>query len=140
MSKNPPQQTPGGQIKHSMLSKLSGETMGLGFIGLDTYMRVQEGENVIPALAKAAVTNAFWAAMPGGWATMLGYTAATMLPAFSNAVDQGIAGVSQKLTPFGQGYTPTQQSELLKTDGINRMMQNRQLMMQRHAMNNRKIY
>lgn len=126
--------------KQSMLSKAIGSGLGYGFIGLDTYMRVQDGEHIVPAVAKAALTNAFWMAVPGGLATMVGFTAATMLPQFSNMMDQATSGISAKKKMFAGSYAQNEAQQMMLQDGVNRLMENRKVSISRHAMRHRKFY
>jgi hypothetical protein len=111
------------------IMKNFGSIASYGFFGLDAYSRMKDGENFIPAVAKAALTNAFWAAVPGGLWTMVGYTAATMLPTIANAIDQAAAGQAQKFSMFGSKFQETEAQQMMLGDSVNKMMMNREVSM-----------
>jgi hypothetical protein len=116
--------------KKGGILKNFGSVASYGFFGFDAYSRMKDGESFVPAVAKAALTNAFWAAVPGGLVTMVGYTAATMLPTIGNAIDQAAAAQKQKFSAFGSNFKETEAQQMMMGDSLNKMMMNKGIAMQ----------
>ena len=81
------------------------KVLGPAFIGVDTVMRVKDGESVPVALGKAVLTNAAWSLVPGGvvggLAVMGGMAAVQMAPAIAQAMNQKEANMGKKGMVFG---------------------------------------
>src|SRR5690625_1212647 len=76
------------------INKLSAvnKALGVGFVGVDSYLRMKEGESAPVAVGKALMTNALWAMAPGGLiggvAIGVGVGVAQALPDMINAAEQ----------------------------------------------------
>lgn len=120
-----------------------GGLVGIGFIGFDTYSRMEEGESFFPALGKAAVTQAIYANMPFGMTALIGGALLEAAPAVSNAVDQMGAGVANKYQAFSGGFMQSDGQMMSKDVGLKVTMNNQEriaMSMSRHAMRNHKLY
>lgn len=124
-----------------------GGAIGYGFVGFDTYFRVQDGESFLPALGKAALTNAIYANVPGGIGVGIGVMAAQAaiesMPAIMNAVDQMGGAHASKYQMFNGGFLQSENQSMLRDVGMNVTQRNQERIssyMSRHAMRNHKIY
>ncbi|SFJ62495.1 hypothetical protein SAMN02799624_05227 [Paenibacillus sp. UNC496MF] len=120
-----------------------GGVAGYGFIGLDAYTRMKDGESMPVAIGKAAVSNALWMAVPGGAATMLGVMALQMAPEIARGLDQVKAGIGAKSRSFGGGFQQSDGQQYMKQMGLNNAMsarQNASSIMANHARGAAKSY
>ncbi|WP_067924111.1 hypothetical protein [Alicyclobacillus shizuokensis] len=113
------------------------------FTGLGTAVGMASGESLPVALGKSVMENALWSLVPGGFATMLGVTAAQMLPEIMNATTMAESRLGQRSAMFGAGYIDTEAAASLRQTTLNQMMQARQnasLAVMGHARNAAKAY
>lgn len=79
--------------------------LGPGFVGVDTVMRVKDGEAVPVALGKALLTNAAMNLIPGGMvggiAVMGGLAAIEMAPTVARAIEAKQNQMGKKGMVFG---------------------------------------
>lgn len=97
------------------------KVLGPTFVGVDTVMRVKDGEAVPVALGKALVTNAAFSMIPGGIiggvAVMGGVAAIQAAPTIARAVADKQARMGQKSMTFGGA------SKFIGNEGQENMMQ-----------------
>jgi len=131
-----------GKQPRSMKGVL-GSAFGYGMIGVDAYMRVKNGESMLPAVGKALVTNALWAMAPGGWGAALGLGFLESAPQLANIVDAKASMLGAKVQMFGGGYTQNEGQEWMKNESMMNMVQARNTgaaIMANHARSARKLY
>lgn len=107
------------------LAKLNG-AMAAGFVGLDTYMNMQEGDSMPVAAGKALLTNAIWMAVPGGFFTAAAFGVAMATPQILDAVHQGRRNLSRKAQIFGKGFQENEGQQLMKYFSMQSMQNARQ--------------
>lgn len=98
-----PSNMPPGHVNPKRFPKISGQNAiaGVGTVW-DAYARVKDGEHVVPAVGKALLTGAFYAALPGG---VIGSVAGAMaLGAAQGAGDMydGVQAMKQQFQQNGQ--------------------------------------
>lgn len=130
----------------SQLGKVN-TALGVGFVGVDAYMRMKEGESAPAAVGKALVTNALWSLAPGGLvgglAIAAGATAVQLAPDIVRAIDQKHARFHQNRNRFGSNFQSTQAQQALEYQGINQIQQARQHVtrqMANHARGAQRVY
>ena len=120
--------------------------LGIGFVGVDSYMRMQEGESAPVAVGKALLTNAVWAMAPGGvlggLAISAGAAAVQIAPDLINKAEQKKAEFHQNLNRFGSNYQSTAAQQSLQQQGINQIQQARQHVanVENHARGSQRVY
>jgi hypothetical protein len=127
----------------SKAKSVFGGVAGYGFIGLDAYTRMKDGESAPVAIGKAAVSNALWMAVPGGAATMVGLMALQMAPEIARGLDQVKAGIGSKSRSFGGGFQQSDGQQYMKQMGLSNVMsarQNASSIMANHARGAAKSY
>lgn len=129
-----------------LIQRLNGP-LGYAAVGLDSYMRIKEGESVPVAVGKALFTNALWAMVPGGMVgavgLSLGFTAAQAVPMIANWIDQKRAALNQQRSQFGGNFQSTQAQQMLMNHGINQIVSARSQLaasMANHARNAQRVY
>jgi hypothetical protein len=130
----------------SKLAKANG-VLGVGFVGLDSYMRIKDGENPVAAVGKALATNAMWAMAPGGVvggaALMLGMTAAQLAPEVLNATARAKSNLAAHKTRFGSNFQSSEAQMMLQDAGLNRISSARNHLsgvMSNHARGSQRVY
>lgn len=138
-----PQNVKGSVNKLNTINK----ALGVGFVGLDSYMRIKEGESAPVAVGKALLTNALWAMAPGGLvgglAIGVGIGVAQAAPEMINRIEQRKARLHQNLNRFGSNFQSTQVQQALEYQGINQIQQARQhvaAQMATHARGAQRVY
>lgn len=123
--------------------KMGGNILNHGFIGIDTYMRVKDGEKLPVALGKAVLTNAAFSLIPGGIvgaAAVMGVMAA---PTVMNTLDQAAGGLNAKKQQFGGNFQESETQFNMMQRGLGNM-QNARLQatksMANHARGAQKVY
>lgn len=117
------EQAVGNSGKMTKINKV----LGPGFVGVDTIMRVKDGESVPVALGKALVTNAAFNMIPGGMvggiAVMAGISAIQAAPAISRAIEAKQAKMGQKGMTFGGAskFIGNEAQENMKQQGLSQM-------------------
>lgn len=145
---NPTQQMlpPGngkGQINSLRKEGKLSRVLGGGFVAFDAYSRIKDGENAAVAIGKAALTNAAWNLMPGGLLAMAAVAGAQMAPEIVRMTDAAKAGISQRGSMFGGGYTQNEGQVFMQQMGMNNAMNARQTasaIMSKHARGASKSY
>lgn len=140
-----PKNTKGVTNKFDKVNKV----LGPGFVALDTYMNIKEGDNVPVALGKAMLLNAAWELAPGGLVGGLaigaGMVATQMAPVVGAAIDQKASSINQYKQNFSNAshYQSSQAQRMLASQGINQI-RNAQLQatrqMANHARNAQRVY
>lgn len=138
-----PQNVKGSVNKLNTINK----ALGVGFVGIDSYMRIKEGESAPVAVGKALLTNALWAMAPGGLvgglAIGVGIGVAQAAPEMINRIEQRKARLHQNLNRFGSNFQSTQVQQALEYQGINQIQQARQhvaTQMATHARGAQRVY
>lgn len=135
--------------KKSTMGKwaIGNQVAGVGMVGVDSYMRIKEGQNPVSAVGGALVSNAMWGLVPGGQlaaiGVMAGMAVAQVAPAVSNAIDAKKAEHSAKLNRFGSNWQSSEAQQMLQTQGINQISAARDHFAKRmanHARNAQKVY
>jgi hypothetical protein len=129
-----------------IMRKINGP-LSYGFVGLDAYMRVKEGEALPVAAGKALLTNALWGMLPGGqvaaFGLMAGSIAVEAAPMIANAIDRKRAELNQKRSQFGGNFQSTQAQHMMMNHGINQITNARSHLaasMVNHARNAQRVY
>ncbi len=122
----PPEQNAKGSInKLNTLNK----GLGVGFVGIDSYMRVKEGESAPVAIGKSLLTNAAWAMAPGGLvggiAIAGGIAATQAIPSAINNINERTSRLGQNLNRFGSNFQSTEAQRTMEYQGINQIEQAR---------------
>lgn len=131
--------TPSDVAKKSKL--LSGRNLlGGAFVGYDAYSRIKDGENAAVAIGKAVVTNALFAALPGGIVGGLaiggGVMVASMAPDLYDAVEAKKADLSRKSDSFQTSFEESEGQIANRQQGMQQQQQAEQYAldrMRRHA-------
>lgn len=145
MSEQLPTKTGKGNI--NKLAKVNA-ALGVGFVGLDSYMRIKhEGESAPVAVGKALLTNAVWSMAPGGLVGGLaigaGVAAVQLAPEIVRKIDQKQASLHVNRNRFGSNFQSSQAQEAMQYVGINQIQQARQHVarnMARHASGAQRVY
>ncbi|CDQ41833.1 hypothetical protein [Virgibacillus salexigens] len=121
--------------------------LGVGFVGLDSYMRMKEGESAPVAVGKALLTNAVWSMAPGGLlgglAISAGAAAVQVAPDLINAAEQKKAKFHANRNRFGSNYQSSQAQQSMQYQGLNQIQQARQHVtanMANHARGAQRVY
>lgn len=109
------------QLKKKNFSVLGGSILNYGFIGVDSYMRIKEGESAPVAVGKALLTNAFYTMLPGGIAGALAFEGAKAAPEMMMALDQAASGVGAKKQQFGGNFQSTEAQQMMLQSGAQNM-------------------
>lgn len=94
----------------SRTKKVAGGALGYGFIGVDATMRIKDGENPVAAIGKAALTNAAWNLVPGGFAAMLAIGAASAIPDVLNQLKEPKSRLNATKGMWNSNFEETQAS------------------------------
>lgn len=105
----------------SRTKKAGGGILGYGFIGVDAYSRIKEGENPVMAIGKAALTNAAWNLLPGGLPLALAIGAAGSLPDVMNQMKGAKTQLSGKKRMWNNNFEDTESSQNLRDMDMDRM-------------------
>lgn len=116
-----PQNGKGSINKLGVLNK----ALGVGFVGVDSYVRMKDGEAAPVAVGKALLTNAAWAMAPGGvvggLAIGAGIGALQVVPAVTNHINQKKATHNQNLNRFGSNFQSSQAQMAMQYQGMNQI-------------------
>lgn len=110
------------------MQKING-VLGPAMVGVDTIMRVKDGEAVPVALGKAMLTNAAWSLIPGGVVAgvgvMAGMAAFQMAPVIGQAVNAKSAKMGQKELGFGGAskFIGSEAQQNMMSQGLSQMNQ-----------------
>jgi hypothetical protein len=99
------------------------KALGAGFVAIDSYSRIKDGENPVMAVGKAVLTNALFMSMGpvAGTAAALGIAAVQMAPAAVRAFDSAKSSHGAKGMMFGGGFAETEGQSYLKQMGMSNM-------------------
>lgn len=95
----------------SRTKKLGSGALGYGFIGIDAYSRIKDGENPVMAVGKAALTNAAWSLVPGGLPVMLATSLLSSAPDIANQLDQAKSTLNNTKHMWGGEFEATEGSQ-----------------------------
>lgn len=118
-------------------------TFGAGMVAFDSYSRIKNGENAAVAIGKAALTNAAWGMVPGGFLAMGAMAAVSMTPEIIRMTDAAKAGIRQKSSMFGGGFTQNEGQMYMQQVGLQNATNARNTasgIMSRHARGASKSY
>jgi len=139
-----PTQTPNAQ--RGRMSKIN-SGLGVGFVGLEAYSRIKDGESAPLAVGKALATNALWSMVPGGLAGGLAITAGSLamqaIPAAKQKIKDKKSELHSNLNRFGSNFQSTQAQEELAYQGYNQLEAARNHLatnISGHARNAQQIY
>lgn len=116
---------PMNALKRAKGSLSAGGVIGVGFVGLDTYGRMSQGESVATALPKALVTNAVWAAMPGGYIGAAALMGVQVLPQAMDTLSQGQQNLNKNKRMMNGYYQENDAQLSALSRGMDRMQQAR---------------
>lgn len=141
----PPPKNAEGNINDLQKNKLrlGGNLLNHGFIGLDTYMRVKDGENLPVALGKAVLTNAAFSLIPGGIVGAMGVMAVASAPQIMNMMDQAASNIGAKNQQFGGNFQESEAQMNMLQSGLGKMQDARMMATRRmanHARNAQRVY
>ncbi|WDI05150.1 hypothetical protein PUW25_25415 (plasmid) [Paenibacillus urinalis] len=116
---------------------------GAGMVAVDAVSRIKDGENAAVAIGKAALTNAAWNLMPGGFLTMGVMAGVSMTPEIIRMTDAAKAGIRQKSSMFGGGFAQNEGQMYMQQTGMQNASNARNTasaIMYRHARGASKAY
>lgn len=122
---------------------MGGRLMNHGFIGLDTFMRVKDGEKLPVALGKAVLTNAAFSLIPGGIVGGMAAMAVMSAPDMMNQLDQATSALGAKKQQFGGNFQESETQMYMMQQGLGRMQDARMQATRRmanHARGAQKVY
>jgi len=123
--------------------RLGGGLLNYGFIGLDTALRMKEGESAPVAVGKALLTNAALSLLPGGLPAALGVMAVASAPELMNQLDQAAGAINAKKRQFGGNFQESESQLRMMQQGLSRMQNARMhavRKMANHARGAQKVY
>ena len=123
--------------------RLGGSLLNYGFIGLDSALRIKDGESAPVALGKALLTNAAFSLLPGGLPTMLGLMAVQAAPEIMNQLDVAAGAINAKKRQFGGNFQETESQLTMLQQGLTKMQNARMQaarVMANHARGAQKVY
>ncbi|GAK42024.1 hypothetical protein TCA2_4516 [Paenibacillus sp. TCA20] len=138
----PPASGDGGVKQFRKEGKIA-RTFGAGMVAVDAFSRIKDGENAAVAIGKAALTNAAWNLMPGGFLTMGVMAGVSMTPEIIRMTDAAKAGIRQKSSMFGGGFTQNEGQMYMQQTGMQNASNARNTasaIMSRHARGASKAY
>lgn len=98
-----PQNLPEGYKNPKVLPKIGAQNALAGAgAAWDIYSRMKEGEHFIPAAGKAALTGAFYAALPGGVVGALAMGVGLGVAQSAGAMYDGYQGMKEQFSRNGQ--------------------------------------
>ncbi|MCD7910980.1 hypothetical protein KC480_05500 [Bacillus velezensis] len=138
--RKPPVNAKGGINKLRKLGKAGalGGIANVAFVGIDSSMRMQDGESAPVAVGKALVTNAAFSLIPGGIYGAVAVGVATAAPEIMNQLDTAAANLDSKKKQFGGNFQESEPQLTMMQQGISRMQITRQ--MANHARGAQKVY
>ncbi|MCY8577157.1 hypothetical protein MOD24_15005 [Bacillus haynesii] len=141
----PPINAKGSINKLKRLGKAGtlGGIANVAFVGIDSGMRMQEGESAPVAVGKSLLTNAAFSLIPGGIYGALAIGAATAVPEIMNQLDQAASNLNAKKQQFGGNFQETESQLTMMQQGITRMQNARMQVtrqMANHARGAQKVY
>lgn len=122
---------------------LGGSLLNVGFIGVDSAMRMNEGESAPVAVGKAMLTNAALELIPGGLPVALGLAAVGSAPEVMNQLDRAAGGIGKTKQQFGGNFQETESQVSLMQQGLGNMQNARThatRAMANHARGAQRIY
>lgn len=129
--------------KQSKTAKYTGRALNYGFIGVDTYMRVKDGEALPVAAGKAVLTNAAFSMLPGGIIGGMAVMGAMAAPEIMNTLNQAAGNLNAKKQQFGGNFQESESQMMLMQQGIGKMQNARMQAtrsMANHARGAQKVY
>lgn len=127
--------------KHGM--KLGGGLLNYGFVGVDSYMRMKDGQSAPVAIGSALLTNAAFSLIPGGIVGAAAVMAVASAPEVMNQLDMAASGLNKKKQQFGGNFQETESQLNLLQTGIGKMQDARMQatrQMANHARGAQKVY
>lgn len=124
-------------------SGIGGRILNHGFIGVDTYMRVKDGENLPMAVGKAVLTNAAFSLLPGGIVGGIAVMGAMAAPEIMNAMDGAAGNLNAKKQQFGGDFQESRTQMRSMQTGLNNMQNARMhatKSMANHARGAQRVY
>ncbi|MBA4293906.1 hypothetical protein C0431_13165 [bacterium] len=109
-----PQNMPPGHVNPRRLPRIGAQNAIAGAgAAWDVYSRMKEGEHIIPAAGKAALTGAFYAALPGGALGAIAMGVGLGVAQSAGAMYDGYQGMKQEFARNGQvmGAAPYMEEE-----------------------------
>jgi hypothetical protein len=123
--------------------RIGGGVLNYGFIGVDSYMRIKDGENPALAVGKAVLTNAAFSLIPGGIVGALAVGAVASAPEVMNQLDVAAGKIDSKKQQFGGNFQETGTQLNMMQNGLGNMQNARMHATRRmanHARNAQKVY
>lgn len=123
--------------------RMGGNVLNYGFIGVDAFSRIKNGENAAVAVGKSVLTNAAFSLIPGGIVGALGVMAVASAPEVMNQLDRAAGGINNKKQQFGGNFQETESQLNLMQTGLGKMQNARMhatRQMANHARNAQKVY
>lgn len=143
--RKPPINAKGNINKLKKLGKAGtlGGIANVAFVGIDSSMRMQDGESAPVAVGKALLTNAAFSLIPGGIYGAIAVGAATAVPEVMNQLDAAASNLGSKKQQFGGNFQETESQLTMMQQGISRMQNARMQVtrqMANHARGAQKVY
>lgn len=137
------QQPSNAQGNISKLSRTMGGPLNVAFVGIDSAMRMKDGESAPVAVGKALLTNAAFSLIPGGMIGVAAIGAAYAAPQVVNQMDAAAGRINAKKSQFGGNFEQTESQVNMMQQGIGRMQNARAQatrQMANHARGAQKVY
>jgi hypothetical protein len=129
--------------KKSVGARIGGNVLNYGFIGVDSYMRIKDGESAPVAVGKALLTNAAFSLIPGGIVGAMGVMGAMAAPEVMNQMDRAAGGLGAKKKQFVGNFEQSETQVAMMQQGLGRMQDARSHAVRRmanHARGAQKVY
>jgi hypothetical protein len=137
--------TAGGNINDLQKKglRMGGGLLNYGFIGVDSAMRMKNGESAPVAVGKALLTNAAFSLIPGGIVGATAVMAVASAPEIMNQLDRAAGGLNAKKQQFGGNFQESESQLQMMQTGVGKMQDARMHATRRmanHARNAQKVY
>lgn len=124
-------------------TNIGGGILNYGFIGVDSVMRMKDGEAAPIAVGKAVLTNAAFSLIPGGIVGAMGVMALAAAPEIMNQMDHATGALGAKKQQFGGKFQQSESQVGMMRQGLGNM-QNAQThavrRMANHARGAQRVY
>lgn len=141
------QSTQNGQGSINQLQKkgfrMGGSMLNYGFIGVDSFMSMKEGESAPVAVGKALLTNAAFSLLPGGIMGAVAIGAVASAPEIMNQLDRATGALDAKKRQFGGNFQESETQMMMMQQGLGNMQNARTHAVRRmanHARGAQKVY
>lgn len=111
--------------KSGMAKKLAGGALSYGFIGVDSYMRMKDGESAPVAVGKAVLTNAAFSLLPGGIIGAVALGGIMAAPAMASEMNRAARGMNGQKQMFHNNFQETTSQVNMLQTGMSRMNDSR---------------